>query len=109
MILVVHDLPNSEALKEVISLLQYDGEVRTIQKSEQPFGEALRAARTARGKTLAQVSLDTGLSVTYLSDVERGNRGVTPTNAAKLSEVLGNPGLSDVFVGEKIWDLARNS
>lgn len=36
------------------------------------FGERMRAARRSRGLTLREVSAATGVSITYLSDLERG-------------------------------------
>lgn len=38
------------------------------------FGRGLRAARTERALTLAEVASRVGLSIGHLSDVERGNR-----------------------------------
>jgi|HubBroStandDraft_3_1064219.scaffolds.fasta_scaffold213508_2 transcriptional regulator with XRE-family HTH domain len=40
----------------------------------QRFGEMLRDARRKADKTLGQVSRGIGVSIVYLSDVERGNR-----------------------------------
>lgn len=36
------------------------------------FGERMRSARRTRGLTLREVSEGTGISITYLSDLERG-------------------------------------
>lgn len=108
MIVVVHDLASSAGIQEALSLIQHEGEILVIKKADRPFGEVLRAARVSRGLTLAQVGHATGLSVTYLSDVERGNRGVTLANAVGLREVLDAPRLTDVLVGEKIWRLATS-
>ncbi len=38
------------------------------------FGDALRRARLEAGKTLRHVAVELGLSIVYISDVERGNR-----------------------------------
>lgn len=38
------------------------------------FGEALRSYREAAGKTLAELAKPLGVSIPYLSDVERGKR-----------------------------------
>ena len=39
------------------------------------YGAALRAARQAAGKTLAEVGKAIGVSAPYVCEVERGNRG----------------------------------
>lgn len=48
-------------------------------------GNALRLAREKAGLTLLDVKKHTGLSVPYLSDVERGNRDIKPV---KLHSVI---------------------
>lgn len=40
----------------------------------QTFGQLLRKARREEGKTLGELARALGISVVYLSDVERGNR-----------------------------------
>lgn len=53
------------------------------------LGTRIRARRTALGLTLAQVGQRAGLSETYVSNVERGQR--TPTLAVlyAIAEALG--------------------
>ena len=45
---------------------------REAQAVAADFGANLKSARTAQGLTLRQVSEHSGLSITYLSDLERG-------------------------------------
>lgn len=49
------------------------------------FGEALRKARVGRGFTLRAVAERIGVSITYLSDVERGER--PPLSAERIGAV----------------------
>ena len=53
---------------------------RTKQIRKGEFGRLLRQHRKLAGKTLGQVARKLGVSVVYVSDVERGNRApfVTP-------------------------------
>src|SRR5262249_31327640 len=48
----------------------------------QRFGEMLRDARRKADKTLGQVARAIGVSIVYLSDVERGNR--SPLSEEKI-------------------------
>lgn len=47
-------------------------EAKRRDETGDSFGDRLRRARTSRGLTLRQVALPAGLSITYLSDLERG-------------------------------------
>ena len=54
------------------------------------FGEVLRRERRAAQKTLGEVSRLLGVSVVYLSDIERGNRRPLQTDRIlKIAEFLG--------------------
>jgi len=64
------------------------------------FGERLRRARTARGKTLRQVASSAGVSIAYLSDLERGVlenptldklRGIAAALDVSLNDLLDVP------------------
>ncbi len=53
------------------------------------FGELLRTARRKAGKTLGQLARGLGVSVVYLSDVERGHRKpFTRERVLKAAEFL---------------------
>jgi transcriptional regulator with XRE-family HTH domain len=60
------------------------------------FGETLRRIRTEKGATLAQIAKCLGVSVPYLSDIERGRRG--PLNNKRIRQVA-------VFCGVKPFQL----
>ncbi len=77
---------------------------RQQRKQEAPleaasdFGARLRRARSDRGKTLRDVSLASGISIAYLSDLERGVlvnptldtlRAVGKALGVSLNELLG--------------------
>lgn len=110
MIIVVHDVPRGDtAIEESLSLVGHRGPVKVLSKPEQAFGEVIRAVRASLGMTLAQVGEATGLSVTYLSDVERGNRGVTMPTARELARLFDKPELLDLALGAKLWDLVQEA
>ena len=54
------------------------------------YGEFVREKRHGAGKTLREVSKNIGVSVSYLSDVERGKKGpLKPDRDIKLAKYLG--------------------
>lgn len=57
------------------------------------FGELIRTARKARHMTLAELALEMGWSVPYMSDLERGNRlpVINPANITGLARILHVP------------------
>jgi transcriptional regulator with XRE-family HTH domain len=52
-------------------------------------GAALRRRRLAQGRTLRQVADDAGISLTYLSEIERGRKEPSSEVLAALSDALG--------------------
>jgi len=68
----------------------------TDQKKRQPdVGQRLRDLRTERGWSLAEVAKRSGLSVSFLSSVERGTSSISVGNLFKLADAYGTtvPGL----------------
>jgi transcriptional regulator with XRE-family HTH domain len=58
--------------------------------TKNPFGQAVREARRRAGKTLADVGSYLGLSIPYLSEVERGTRApLAPEKISLLASFLG--------------------
>jgi len=55
------------------------------------LGAALRSARAAQGRTLSQVALRAGISLGYLSEVERGVKEVSSEMLASICDALGVP------------------
>jgi transcriptional regulator with XRE-family HTH domain len=53
------------------------------------IGRALRARRTAAGRTVASVAADAGLSVPYIANLENGRGNPTTTALTRLAEALG--------------------
>ena len=67
------------------------------------FGAELRAHRTARGWTQVELGGRLGWSGSFVSDVERGDKGTTGDFAKRCDETFGTPG---TFV--RLWeDLQR--
>lgn len=58
-------------------------------------GNRIRSLRTSRGLSLAQVSAATGLSVSFLSAVERGTTSISVANLIKIADLFQTsvPGL----------------
>src|SRR5688500_6188902 len=58
-------------------------------------GNRIRALRTGRGLSLAQVSAATGLSISFLSAVERGTTSISVANLIKSADLFQTsvPGL----------------
>jgi transcriptional regulator with XRE-family HTH domain len=63
---------------------------------ESSLGSRLRALRTERGWSLARVAQKSGLSVSFLSAVERGQSSISVGSLFKLADAYGTtvPGLS---------------
>lgn len=52
------------------------------------IGKQLRELRHGHGKRLADISQQTALSISYLSDIERNRRCVFDTTLATLNKIL---------------------
>ena len=59
--------------------------------ARQLLGEVLRAERTRQGRTLREVSLAAGVSLGYLSEVERGQKEASSEILASVAEALDVP------------------
>jgi transcriptional regulator with XRE-family HTH domain len=53
------------------------------------FGENLRAFRLTQGMTLAKMANQTGLSLSYLSDIERGRTSPSLKTIEKIASSFG--------------------
>lgn len=56
-----------------------------------PLGEAVRAARQGRALTLRQLAEESGLSIRFLSDLERGKGNISIAKLAQVSRALDVP------------------
>ena len=54
------------------------------------FGRLLRRARTAQGRTLADVAAEAGVSMPYLSEVERGRKEASSEVLEAVCRALGS-------------------
>lgn len=68
------------------------------------FGTELRAHRAAKGWTQVQLGKEIGYSGSFVSDVERGDRGVVEEFAKACDDTFGTPG---TFV--RLWEDAQRS
>jgi len=53
------------------------------------FYNRIREIRKAKHKTLAEVSGEIGISIAYLSDIERGNRHGSEKTLKLIADALG--------------------
>jgi transcriptional regulator with XRE-family HTH domain len=66
------------------------------------FGDALKAARTGAKRKLRETSEATGLSVSYLSDIEQGRKSPPDIDVVrKLQDFLGITDDSLVYLAER--------
>src|SRR5690625_4667546 len=61
------------------------------ESHRQMFGEEVRKLRKARGKTIAEVAMAIGRSVSFVSQFERGNADVSVTDLRSVAYLLGVP------------------
>jgi transcriptional regulator with XRE-family HTH domain len=59
--------------------------------ADKHVGERIRALRRARNMTLQQVAAETGLTASFLSQMERNLTGVTLSSLVNVSKALGVP------------------
>ncbi|SIS22767.1 helix-turn-helix domain-containing protein [Williamsia sterculiae] len=53
------------------------------------LGETLRSARQRQGRTLKEVATEAGVSITYLSEVERGHKEASSEVVGAVTRALG--------------------
>lgn len=53
------------------------------------LGNAIRAARKARGWSQEELAFQAGLDRTYIGSIERGERNIAALNLVKIAAVLG--------------------
>ena len=53
------------------------------------FGRRVRELRHERGWTQEELSFQSGLSRTYIGDIERGKRNIAIVNICRLADALG--------------------
>ena len=71
------------------------------------LGRALHACRIHKGLSLRKVARLLKTSASYLSDVERGTRGISDGNLEVLMGIIGPPSFSDII--EIIQDATKNA
>ena len=86
---------NTAAIRRELGAADGGGEVQAPEAAP-ALGARLRALRAARGWSLAEVAEKSGLSVSFLSAVERGQSRISVGNLFKLADAYGTtvPGLS---------------
>lgn len=66
------------------------------------ISKTLRELRKYHGKTLADVSVQSGVSISYLSDIERSRATPFDASLATLNKILASYGLEAVIkIGPK--------
>lgn len=89
------DRLNAAAIRREIGEAVERGDVASASRSEPDLGASLRALRAERGWSLAAVAEKSGLSVSFLSAVERGQSSISVGSLFKLADAYGTtvPGL----------------
>lgn len=67
------------------------------QKVQKQLGEAVKAVRSAAGKTQEEVARSSGLHPTYISDIERGVRNPSWEAITRLAAGIG-VGVAEIAV-----------
>lgn len=62
------------------------------------LGKFLRELRQGQGRLISDVAREIKTSVAFLSDIERGTRGVTPARLEVLLTALGVPRKENSYV-----------
>lgn len=65
------------------------------------LGGRLRSRRTAAGRTIASVSVDAGLSVPYIANLENGRGNPTLSAVSRLAAALGARLIVDLAEGDQ--------
>ncbi len=88
---------NSTVLETIERILQENGIlVSGVEALHLSIGSKLRTARQAKDKTLKELSMHTGLSVSLISQIERAESSASIRSLYQLSHCLDLP-LSDLF------------
>ena len=61
----------------------------TVQASELPVGERLRAIRLLRRRTLKEVAVAAGVSESFVSQLERGRSSASVATLQRLAAAVG--------------------
>ncbi len=77
-----------------------EGAQSRLEPSSEPadlaLGERIRHLRKARGKSLKELSTDTGLSISFVSQIERGLSSASVRTLARLADAL-EVGIGELF------------
>jgi transcriptional regulator with XRE-family HTH domain len=71
-------------------------------KLREAVGEALRRRRQAQGRTLREVAAAAGVSLTYLSEVERGRKEASSEVLEAICSAL------DLILAELLYEVAES-
>jgi DNA-binding transcriptional MerR regulator/quercetin dioxygenase-like cupin family protein len=93
---------NTAAIRRELGAVEYQESDRASE-NDVNMGLRLRVIRTNLGLSLAEVAERTGLSISFLSAVERGQSSISLGNLFKLADAYGTtvPGLSTDYQCER--------
>ena len=94
------------ALNVALEALMPEGDLEVDAEADNPLGDRLRLARERKGMSLAEAAEAAGISVSYLSEIERGQAQPAVETLRLLAQVVGLP-LSQVFHCGTIGDRSR--
>lgn len=86
---------NAAAIRRELGPIESPGDRLDGDEQQPDVGQRLRHLRTEHGWSLAEVAQQSGLSVSFLSSVERGTSSISVGNLFKLADAYGTtvPGL----------------
>lgn len=82
--------PSLKTIQKIASALNVDN-MRLLHETERVVGTKLRLIRHAKGQTLAHAAKAAGISLSYLSEIERGNIAPSVKVIRGLAQVYGVP------------------
>ena len=90
------DRLNVAAIRRIVGEDAEPGDAPLAPRSDPDLGASLRALRAERGWSLAEVAEKSGLSISFLSAVERGQSRISVGSLFKVADAYGTtvPGLS---------------
>jgi len=91
--------PSLKTIQKIADVLNVD-KSQLLETREIDLGGKLRLIRKNKGLTLSEIAEETGISSSYLSEIERGNVKPSISTIKKIAKVLGVP--VETIMGETL-------
>lgn len=96
---------NAAAIRRILDEEDYAGLAKAVVPANPDDALPLRSRRQSAGLTLRELSRRSGLSVSFLSAVERGLSTASPTAAARITAALQDAGAVDIQTESRLHRL----